>query len=342
MINNKIDSFEYVDNFKKITTVFSIPIICSRLKYIPQVTIAIPTYKRSGLLKVALDSALNQENYDCFDVIVVDNNPERKDDTERLLMTYNDCRLSYFKNTSNVGMAGNWNKLFVLSKSKWVVMLHDDDVLLPNFLQESMSILEKHSDIGILKPSSFKWWSNQNSNIPFVNQNNRYFRLQRLYDVSNYFGYVLGPPSGCLFSREKVLTLGGFDQSYYPSIDYYFVVLFSKYYKVYKCNKTLSIYRYSVNESLKEEVLDAFIIQDCFLIDRILTEYYVPKFIKKIIIGFRVKYWVEKFCKKLNPQFLYRGNVDYHISPFIGNLSRFFVYIYLFSIRMFKSKLCVL
>ena len=65
--------------------------------------------------------------------MVVDNNPERECETEQLLREYKAIpNLFYYKNTENVGMTGNWNKLFELSQTNFVVMLHDDDLINPS------------------------------------------------------------------------------------------------------------------------------------------------------------------------------------------------------------------
>lgn len=338
MTDRQTDFFEYVDNFKSISHIHSLPIISSSLDFIPKVTIAIPTFKRANLLKVALDSALNQKKYNCYDVIVVDNNSERNDETECLLLSYKDSKLSYFKNLENTGMAGNWNKLFLLAKGDWVVMLHDDDILLPLFLFECMSILTKHSDIGLLKASSFKWWDNQLEKVPLIDKTSDTLCLRRLYYSSNYFGYVLGPPSGCVFNKQKVYDLGGFNDSYNPSIDYYFVVLFSKFHKVYIYDKTLSVYRYSVNESRKEHVINAFIKQDCNMMDKILTDCYVPLYFRRKLIRYRVKKWIRDYAVCLNSSFCYDGDVVYKISYFQGQFFLYLIGVYVRILRILRFK----
>ena len=84
MIEQKTDLFEYVDNFAKTAHITSIPIFEAQLDYTPEITIAIPTYKRTELLKEAIDSAINQTDYANYDILVVDNNPERGCETENL------------------------------------------------------------------------------------------------------------------------------------------------------------------------------------------------------------------------------------------------------------------
>ena len=154
MVDKNTNFFEIVDNFAKIENIESICVFESNLDFIPKVTIAIPTFNRTDLLKEAIDSALNQINYSNYDVVVVDNNPQRGCETEKLMISYEDSRLSYYKNRENIQMTGNWNRLFTLAKGEYVVMLHDDDLLFPDFLKECISLIDNEPKIGILKPLS--------------------------------------------------------------------------------------------------------------------------------------------------------------------------------------------
>lgn len=84
----------------------------------------------------------------------MDNNPERGCETEKLMMSYsNNPMISYYKNADNLGMVGNWNRLFTLAKGKYVVMLHDDDLLLPTFLSECVK-LAKRLNADLIRPLS--------------------------------------------------------------------------------------------------------------------------------------------------------------------------------------------
>lgn len=134
------DYLKIRDNFKKYSGISSICIRESAVKD-AKFTIAIPTYKRAQLLKESIDSALAQQNCCEFIVMVVDNNPERDDETEKLIGTYNNDNLCYYKNSENIGMAGNWNRMFELSSSQWTVMLHDDDIISPYYIQTMQNVV---------------------------------------------------------------------------------------------------------------------------------------------------------------------------------------------------------
>lgn len=124
---------------------------------VPEITIAIPTYNRVGYLKKAVDSALNQRNYNkYYQVIVVDNEAEfegDKSETEKLIDTYQDERLLYYRNVKNVGMNGNWNQCIALTRGKWVAMLHDDDCIDENYLERITYYIKKYPDAKCLIPN---------------------------------------------------------------------------------------------------------------------------------------------------------------------------------------------
>jgi hypothetical protein len=85
-VNDKTDFFKYVDSFAKDEGVNSLLIKGDISSVAPAVTIAIPTYKRPEFIKCAIDSALSQEKFDNYEVVVVDNDPERGTETEKLFV----------------------------------------------------------------------------------------------------------------------------------------------------------------------------------------------------------------------------------------------------------------
>jgi len=107
------------------------------------ITVAIPTYNRASLLKVTLENVLAQD-YEDFRVVVLDN--ASTDDTEAVVRTLVDIdkRVHYVRNETNLGMMGNSNRAIALNSSPYLNVFHDDDVILPGFLRESVLALEAH------------------------------------------------------------------------------------------------------------------------------------------------------------------------------------------------------
>lgn len=113
----------------------------------PKISILVPTYNRSSLLKQAIKSILKQ-SYADFEIIVVDNNSS--DDTEAVVMQFTDGRIRYLKNTANVGPIRNHNIALSLAKGEYIHMFSDDDLMLENNLALKVDILEKNENIGLV------------------------------------------------------------------------------------------------------------------------------------------------------------------------------------------------
>lgn len=271
MIDKNTDFFKVIDNFAKTANIPSIQIIKSDLDFVPKVTIVIPTYKRVDLLKEAIDSAIHQIGYKNYDIIVVDNDPERCCETEGLLMSYNSSRLSYYKNIENIGMFGNWNRCVELARGEWICMLHDDDKLEPNYLKDLSEIIGSKTDAGFISCRLRLLTQNANDNKNIKNDILRKLRtfvdtlFSKVTKVSNndfLFGFNAYLVGSC-FKKELAIEMGGFNSDYFPSADYYFVVKFQyNCGSVYHLRKKNYVYRILDNESLNVTTSRLFLIHD--------------------------------------------------------------------------------
>ena len=93
------------------------------------ISICIPTHNRPCLVREAVDSAIAQ-TYRPLEIVVSDDSTTNA--TERILgdvITSGDIR--YARNIHTLGQAGNVNRLFDLANGELLVLLHDDDLLLP-------------------------------------------------------------------------------------------------------------------------------------------------------------------------------------------------------------------
>jgi glycosyltransferase involved in cell wall biosynthesis len=106
-----------------------------------KVTIAIPTYNRAELLKISLKSILEQD-YSDFKVLVLDN--DSTDNTNSVVRSFSDKRITYICNETNIGMFRNWNRAIELNTSSYLNIFLDDDVMLPGFINESVMVLDKY------------------------------------------------------------------------------------------------------------------------------------------------------------------------------------------------------
>jgi glycosyltransferase involved in cell wall biosynthesis len=111
-----------------------------------KVIVAIPTFNRSRLLREALDSAMAQD-FSSFQVVVLDNGST--DDTEAVVTSVADPRVTYLRSETNQGLLRNWNRAIEVNSSPYLTIFGDDDLLLPGFIRESARSLEKHPRLAL-------------------------------------------------------------------------------------------------------------------------------------------------------------------------------------------------
>lgn len=100
----------------------------------PLISICIPTYNRPVLLEAAIKSCTVQ-SYENFEILIGD---DSKDDrSQRLvevLQAEGPGKIRYFRNAPSLGQAKNVNFLFNNALGERLVLLHDDDLMLPDAL----------------------------------------------------------------------------------------------------------------------------------------------------------------------------------------------------------------
>lgn len=103
----------------------------------PLISICIPTYRRPEFLKLAIESCLNQ-TYPNIEIVVSDDSPD--DRTEEMIRGLKRSdRIRYVRNRPALRQAANTTNAFNLAKGDRLVLLHDDDLLLPNAVADLAS-----------------------------------------------------------------------------------------------------------------------------------------------------------------------------------------------------------
>lgn len=111
----------------------------------PLITTVIPTYRRPAFVRRAIRSALSQ-SLRAVRVLVCDNaSADSTADVVRELMSVDD-RVVYHQHESNIGAAANYNYGLSRVSTPYFSLLGDDDVLLPGFYEEAVSVLERHPE----------------------------------------------------------------------------------------------------------------------------------------------------------------------------------------------------
>jgi len=122
----------------------------------PKFSVLIPTHNREDLLKYAIQSVLVQD-YKDFEIIVSDN--ASTDGTEQLVKKFNDDRIKYTKLTPEKSCADNWNNALSNSTGDYVIIIGDDDALVPGALSEINKHIETTPHAGMISWGAAMYYS---------------------------------------------------------------------------------------------------------------------------------------------------------------------------------------
>lgn len=222
----------------------------------PKVSIIIPVFNHPEYFRLALTSAIEQDYIDSYEIIVIDNNDQGAAPTEnqKIVDQIGNSKVLYYRNEKNIGMFGNWNRGIELARAPYITYCHDDDMLLPNALTRLMEIQKQTGNRAIF--SAYNTMDCNNN----ITKSNRFSNKKKwgILIRRDYYPYTLfdqfmnscGFGVGCLFSKQCLTEIGGYDPEFYPSADYALQAHYtSRFGSVYNCVPTFN-YRIAGNESL--------------------------------------------------------------------------------------------
>jgi glycosyltransferase involved in cell wall biosynthesis len=117
----------------------------------PLLTVAVPTYNGARHLADALRSIVAQAGAE-FDLIVSDDHST--DQTLEIVRAEAGDRARTIVNSERLGLAGNWNQCVTLSRTPFVAIVHQDDMLLPGHLAAHVGVLRGDDRIGLVASAS--------------------------------------------------------------------------------------------------------------------------------------------------------------------------------------------
>ena len=128
-----------------------------------RITYAVPYYSGLGYLRMALQSLVGQENKHWLAIVLDDRGGE---DAEETVRSFNDDRISYVRNETNLGLSGNWNKALSLVTTELVTLFHSDDELESNYTDLILGLMARypeavagHCRARVIGPTGKALWS---------------------------------------------------------------------------------------------------------------------------------------------------------------------------------------
>lgn len=248
------DIYTFEDNFKKYHAVNSKCVVKGSINN-PEISIFIPTYKRTDTIVETIKSALNQIGKINYEVVIVNNDPEGdKSDTRDFIRSFYDKHIYYYINEKNIGLCGNWNRGLELCRAEYVAMIHDDDMLSPWFLSSMMRAIEENEYPFIIGVNSLNFDS---KNKPEFNMPKR-LSYREISKKSFFYGKYI-TIAGMTVNRRLAISIGGYSEDFYPNEDTIFIYQALLKGRVVNINNNLAAYRKEVNLSLKDGVMNKII-----------------------------------------------------------------------------------
>lgn len=170
----------------------------------PTVSVLLPTYNSASFLDEAIQSVLDQ-TYADFELIIVDNCST--DNSASVIEKYiKDKRVRYFKNKTNIGLVGNFNKCLEYARGEYIKYICSDDKFHPELLQKYVPIFNQYPNVALV--TSYRaifGFKNYTWELPLTHlQNGKTVAHHSLHDVN-----WIGEPTSVMF-RRKNLTVGKF------------------------------------------------------------------------------------------------------------------------------------
>jgi cellulose synthase/poly-beta-1,6-N-acetylglucosamine synthase-like glycosyltransferase len=144
------------------------------------------------------------------------------DATEETVASFNDPRIDYVRSADNVGMIRNLNRIIQLTRSEYLMILPDDDVLYPDYLSSTVPLLELHESVGVAHTGHDRIDTESNvlASFHIATEEPVVFEHRESYlerSMCSTFGTVCW--TSALFRTKAIAKAGGLRESEEPFAD---------------------------------------------------------------------------------------------------------------------------
>lgn len=171
------------------------------------ISIVIPTYKRTDYLERLLKS-IEKQTFKSFEIIVVDDHSPNQEDYQKIIEKYKVVfhEFTFLTNEKNSGAPHSRNRGIKQAKYDLIALVDDDDEWLPNKLQHQVEVFEKDSDVDIV----YTWTDAIDENRKIVHEYRKEIEGNPKYEILK--GCFIPSPS-VMVRKSKILSTGLFDEN---------------------------------------------------------------------------------------------------------------------------------
>ena len=237
-------------------------------------SLVIPTFSRFNSVLNALQSALNQKGYKrIWEILIIDNTSFDDKCVNRLVMSLEHlnnitCHIpvKYYHNEINIGSGYNWNRGVQLARGKWVVFLHDDDILFSYAFRNVERMVEReglyNKPLGYIQARRVVYSDTYSDKDIKATGRGLCIPLTRLGTMIVGYTETGAPSCGTTILREAYMKCGGINYSYGLVADAVLGYQIMKDYTVIMSDVALGAYKMGENESSKKSTIKLLIQAD--------------------------------------------------------------------------------
>ena len=110
----------------------------------PEISVILPVYNAEKYIRNSIESILHQ-SYKDFELIIINDGPI--DNSGAIISSFNDVRIHYYTNDTNLGLIKTLNKSINLSKGRYIARMDADDICMPNRFEKQVAFMESHPSV---------------------------------------------------------------------------------------------------------------------------------------------------------------------------------------------------
>lgn len=193
------------------------------------ITIAIPVYNCEKYIRESIISA-NSQTTTINEIIVIDDGST--DNTMKIINELLDeikpKKIKVLENKENIGYEKTWNKCFEFNTSKFVILLHADDILKSNTADKLLNFFRLYPELAVV--GGYQDFINMNGSLTFSDnkKTTSIYQKGEIYEFVKETGSYI-PSSGVMFDMEKIIEVGGFDTGVLATDELYWPKVLTKF-----------------------------------------------------------------------------------------------------------------
>lgn len=212
-----------------------------------------------------------RQSYSPLEIIIADNCST--DNTEELVKSYDDPRIRYIRHETPLKPHENFNFCVFEAKGEYILLLHDDDLIDPDFVEICINKIDGIQRAGIIRTGTRTIDGKGNT----VKESPNYLTGDSISDLINSWFEAKTSPYMCstLFHVEKLKELGGFHSKTNLYLDVVLVLkLAAQYGQINIMDIKASFRRHEANNGTAQQIKDWN--TDCLYLLEIILEF-VPE-----------------------------------------------------------------